>query len=128
MEKIDFGVGISMAVRPDKRELVESFLLNVLKCPQTLKSQEYSCFRFPNGQILGITPDITAPTEEEYERSVWFELVSNDFLSTKKRIQEFGVREVSGGHPQAFFFNIPGGAVFRLLSEEMAQAEKDGRQ
>jgi len=73
--------------------------------------------KFPNGQIIGITPDENAPSEEEYENSVWLELVSDDFQKTKLRILEFGVREVSGGMEESFFFNLPGGAVFRLVNK-----------
>ena len=120
MEKIDFGVGMSMPIKPESRSRAEDFITNVLGLPQTLENEAYSCFKFPNGQVLGITPDVNAPTEEEYENSTWLEMVSSDFVRTKTKILEFGAREVKGGMKEAFFFNLPGGAVFRLLSEEMA--------
>jgi predicted enzyme related to lactoylglutathione lyase len=123
MEKINFGFGISMPVRPEKRKLAEDFLRTILNCAETMRSEEYTCFRFPNGQIIGITPEKEAPSEEEYEHSIWLEIISEDFEATKKRIKEFGAREVTGGMKEAFFFNLPGGAVFRLLSEEMAKKE-----
>ena len=123
MEKIDFGFGISMPVRPEKRKSAEDFLEKTLGCTETMRNAEYSCFRFPNGQVIGITPDEKAPSEQEYENSTWLEIVSSDFEATKKRIQKFGAREVKGGMKDAFFFNLPGGAVFRLLSEEMAEKE-----
>jgi hypothetical protein len=118
MTKIDFGVGMSMPVRPSKRKEAERFCREILGLPQTLESEEYSCFKFPNGQILGITPHENAPTEVEYENSIWLEMVTSNFEETKAKL--FGVREVQGGIKEAFFFNVPGGAVFRLLSEEMA--------
>ncbi len=123
MEKIVFGVGMSMPVRPDKRKAAEDFLGRVLGCTKTSHSDQYTCFRFPNGQIIGITPEPEAPSEEEYERSTWLELVTDDFEATKMRIKKFGVREVAGGMKDAYFFNLPGGAVFRLLSQEMAKKE-----
>ena len=118
MEKIDFGPGISMPLKPDKRKRAEEFLSEILGCRETLRNDNYTCYQFPNGQILGITPDDNAPTEEEYENSVWLELISDDFEATKKRITNFGVREVTGGMPDAFFFNLPGGVVFRLVSKD----------
>ncbi|PCJ62302.1 MAG: hypothetical protein COA79_04360 [Planctomycetota bacterium] len=121
MEKVDFGVGLSMPVKPESRVRAVAFLSNVLGCTKTLENDNYSCFRFPNGQILGITPDENALSEEEYENSTWMELITEDFEGTKKRIQEFGVREVEGGMKDALFFNIPGGAVFRLISAETAK-------
>jgi hypothetical protein len=120
MEKVDFGAGISMPVKPQARERAEDFLSNILGLPQTLKNDGYTCFRFPSGQVLGITPEENALTEEEYENSAWLEIVSDDFEQTKKRIKEFGVREVRGGMKDAFFFNMPGGAVFRLVSNDMS--------
>ena len=122
-EKIDFGVGISMPVKPDSRSRAEDFLSKILGLKQTMKDESYTCFKFPNGQIIGITPDVNAPSEEEYENSTWLEIVSSDFLKTKAKILEFGVREVKGGMKEAFFFNLPGGAVFRLLSVEMAKEQ-----
>ncbi len=121
MAKIDFGFGVSMPIRPHERNRAEEFFSKVLGLTQTLKNEQYTCFKFPNGQILGLTPDENAPNEEEYERSTWLEMVSSDFEETKKNILKFGVRQVVGGMSEAFFFNIPGGAVFRLLSEEMAE-------
>ena len=121
MEKIDFGVGMSMPVKPEFRERAELFFGEVINCPQIMKNESYSCYRFINGQVMGITPDENAPTEEEYEKSIWLELVTSDFESTKKRIIDFGVREVKGGMKDAFFFNSPGGVVFRLISEEQAK-------
>ncbi len=123
MEKIEFGVGTSMPVRPNERERTERFLSTVLGLRETLKTESYSCYRFPNGQIIGVTPDENAPTELDYENSIWLEIVSDDFEQTKKRVLEFGVREVNGGMKNAFFFNIPGGVVVRLLSQEMADEE-----
>jgi hypothetical protein len=97
MTKIDFGVGMSVPVKSNKREDVELFLKDILKLPQTMKTESYSCFKFPNGQIIGITPDDNAPTEQEYENSVWLEVVSSNFEETKKNILSFGAREVVGG-------------------------------
>jgi hypothetical protein len=120
-EKIDFGVGISMPVKPELRERTEKFLAEILHLKQTLKSEHYSCYQFPNGQIIGITSDQNAPTELEYEQSTWLEIVTSDFDATKKRLIEFGVRRVNEEMKDAFFFNLPGGAVFRLISEKQAK-------
>ena len=121
MEKIRFGYGMSMPVRPEFREKSEEFFRDILGCAQTKKTKAYTCFRFPNGQVVGITSDDGAPSEADYEKSMWLEVVSSDFDATKKRILDFGAREVQGGLPGAFFFNAPGGAVFRLVNEEMAE-------
>ena len=121
-EKIDFGVGLSMPIKPESMKMAEEFIANCLGCPEISRNPNYTCFKFPNGQILGLTPDSNAPTEKEYENSTWLEVVSEDFDATKKRIQQFGAREVAGGMEEAFFFNIPGGAVFRLISREQAKA------
>ncbi len=85
------------------------------------KTSSYSCYQFPNGQVIGLTSDEKALSEDEYENTTWLEIVSSDFATTKKRAQDFGVKEVSGGMGDAFFFHIPGGAVLRLISEETAK-------
>ena len=64
MEKIDFGLGMSMPVRPDKRKRTEEFLAKILGCRETMRNETYTCFRFPNGQILGITPEQRLPLKK----------------------------------------------------------------
>ena len=122
MEKFDFGVGLSMPVQPEMREKAERFISTVLGCKEVMRNENYTCFKFPNGQILGITPSEDALTEAGYENSTWLELVSDDFEATKNRIQQFAAKEVDGGMEGVFFFNIPGGAVFRLVSKEVAES------
>lgn len=121
MEKIEFGMGISMPIKPSTLEKAERFVSEVLGCKEIMRNKHYTCFKFPNGQVLGLTPDDNAPSEIEYENSTWLEIVSDDFESTMRRIRDFGVRKVDGGMEGAFFFNLPGGAVLRLVSQEQAK-------
>lgn len=66
--------------------------------------------------------DKDAPSEAEYERSLWLEIVSSDYAVTKKKIQDFGAKEVATGMKDAFFFHIPGGAVFRLKDQNSTES------
>lgn len=124
MDKVYFGANMSIPVRPGAREKAERFIETVLKCKKSFYDDSYTCYHFPNGQIFGLTPRADAPTEEEYEKSIWLECVADDFESTKKAAIEFGVREVQGGMLDAFFFNIPGGPVVRLVERPMLEKEE----
>ena len=121
-ERINFGVGISMPVQPNQRERAELFLSKIIHCKEIMRNDTYTCFEFPSGQVIGITPDPNAPAELEYKNTTWLEIVSSNFKVTKKRIQEFGVREVPGSDEGTYFFHLPGGAVFRLISEDTFKA------
>ena len=120
-EKIDFGVGHSMPVHPDQMKRAEDFLEKVLACELLHRGEFYTTFRFPNGGIIGLTPSEKALSESQYEHSTWLEIVSSDYKVTKQRIKEFGVTEVPSSDSDIYVFHIPGGAVLRLISEEMAR-------
>ena len=55
-------------------------------------------------------------TSEEHLRATWLELKSSDVAATKARLVALGVREVETPDKARFFFQAPGGQVYRLAS------------
>ena len=60
-------------------------------------------------------------TEQDYLKATWLELKVDDLAQWKERLQRFGVTEIKYDDPSRFaepyarfFFQAPGGQVFRL--------------
>lgn len=124
MSKVYLGANMSMPVRPAMRKKAEEFFEQVLGAKKSFYDDVYSCYHLANGYVIGITSRSDAPTEEDYEKSMWLELLAEDFDATKKKAQDFGVRQVNGGMMDAYFFNIPGGPVVRLVDAKMLEKEQ----
>lgn len=81
-------------------------------------------YEFPGGFVLGLFfSDDRAEllTEQDYLKATWLELKVDDLSQWKERLQSFGVTEIEYDDPSRFaepyprfFFQAPGGQVFRL--------------
>jgi hypothetical protein len=81
-------------------------------------------YEFPGGFVLGLFfSDDRAEllTENDYLKATWLELKVDDLAGWKERLQKFGVTEIEYDDPSRFaepyprfFFQAPGGQVFRL--------------
>ena len=122
-----FGVGptfmtfignhLKMTLAHKLREQTKRLYQDVLGC-QTLSSPlpDLDLFEFDDGFVLGVfyVEEKDALTEENYAKATWLEIKSKNPEGLKKRLQEFGVREVDYPDKTRFFFQAPGGQVFRL--------------
>jgi hypothetical protein len=50
--------------------------------------------------------------------AAWLEIKTSDVQAVKRRLVEFGVKEVEYSDKSRFYFQAPGGQVFRLAPEE----------
>jgi hypothetical protein len=81
-------------------------------------------YEFPGGFVLGLFfTDNPAEllAEQDYLKATWLELKVDDLTQWKERLQRFGVTEIEYDDPSRFaepyprfFFQAPGGQVFRL--------------
>jgi hypothetical protein len=81
-------------------------------------------YEFPGGFVLGVfffDDRAKLLSEQDYLNATWLELKVDDLLQWKERLQSFGVTEVEYDDPSRFaepyprfFFQAPGGQVFRL--------------
>ena len=87
-------------------------------------AENLDLYEFPGGFILGLFfSDERAEllTEQDYLKATWLELKVDDLAQWKERLQSFGVIEIEYDDPSRFaepyprfFFQAPGGQVFRL--------------
>lgn len=106
-------VSFPQQIRPRTRE----FFRDLLGC-KSLDSlrPDLDLYELADGFVAGLffVDAGQALTEAEYLKAPWLELKVDDPVAWKARIQAFGVQTVDFPDPARFYFQAPGGLVFRL--------------
>jgi len=114
---VHFGNHLKMNVPEPLRARSREFYAGLLEC-KVLESPraDLDLYEFGDGVVVGLffvdAPE--APSEAECLKGTWLEIKVDDPSFWKARLQAFGVREVEFPDPTRFFFQAPGGQVFRL--------------
>lgn len=115
------GNHMKFSVHKSLRERVRSFYLDVLHCT-TMPSPapELDLFLFSDTFVLGVCfcEQADVLSEEDHLKAAWLEIKTNDVHEIKRRLVEFGVKEVEYSDKSRFYFQAPGGQVFRLAPED----------
>jgi hypothetical protein len=74
-------------------------------------------YEFHGGFVLGFfftdsPAEVLSP--EDYAKATWLEIKVQNPAEWKTKLLAFGVREIAFPDPDRFFFQAPGGQVFRL--------------
>jgi len=115
------GNHMKFDVHKNLRDRVRSFYLDVLQCT-TIPSPapDLDLFQFPDSFVLGVfyceKGDVLS--EEDHLKAAWLEIKTKDVSEVKRRLIEFGVKEVEYPDKSRFYFQAPGGQVFRLAPED----------
>ena len=108
-------------VHKSLREQVRSFYLDVLQCT-TMPSPApgLDLFLFYDTFVLGVffCEQADVLSEEVHLKAAWLEIKTKDVPEVKRRLIEFGVKEVEYPDKTRFYFQVPGGQVFRLAPED----------
>ncbi len=111
------GNHVKMNVSRRLRDQVRRFYGEVLGC-KSLPSPapDLDLYEFAGGFVLGVffCDDGEVLPEQEHLQATWLEIKVADPEEAKRRLLEFGVREVNYVDKSRFFFQAPGGQVFRL--------------
>jgi len=115
------GNHMKFNVHKDLRERVRSFYLDVLECTSmTSPAHDLELFRFSDSFVLGVffcePGDLLS--EQDHLKAAWLEIKTNDVQALKQRLVDFGVKEVDYSDKSRFYFQAPGGQVFRLAPED----------
>jgi hypothetical protein len=112
---------IASALRASSREFYGG-LLGLKSIPSP--ADNLDLYEFPGGFVLGLFfADNPAEllAEQDYLKATWLELKVDDLTQWIERLQRFGVTEIEYDDPSRFaepyprfFFQAPGGQVFRL--------------
>jgi hypothetical protein len=113
------GNHLKMQLPRELRERAKAFYGDVLGCP-SLDSPlpELDLYAFDGGFVLGIFFGAAdeALTADDHLRGTWLELKVADPEAVKRRLLAFGVSEVDYVDRSRFYFQAPGGQVFRLAA------------
>jgi len=114
---VTIGNHLKMNIPLEQRERTREFYAGLLKCkPMASPSPELDLYEFDGGFVLGLFfgPAAASLSEAEHLRATWMELKVDDPAAWKTKLVAFGVRPVEFPDPTRFFFQAPGGQVFRL--------------
>jgi hypothetical protein len=105
-----------MTLDPELRARAREFYTGVLECKSLPSPREdLDLYEFAGGFVLGLFFDaVGALPESEYLNSTWLEIKAADPETVKARLIASGVKPVEYPDPTRFFFQAPGGQVFRL--------------
>jgi len=110
------GNHMKFNVHSSLRERVRSFYVDALQCT-TIPSpaENLDLFLFAGGFVLGVffCDQTEVLSEEDHLKSAWLEIKANDVEEVKRRLVDFGVKEVDYPDTNRFYFQAPGGQVFR---------------
>ena len=97
-------------------------LTGVLGCaaPQALavpgRAEPILAFSFPSGGSLSVEFTSDALDEKDARRGARLELRASDPAALKKRVLDAGLERVHYLAPSRFYFVVPGGQVFGIVS------------
>jgi catechol 2,3-dioxygenase-like lactoylglutathione lyase family enzyme len=138
MAKVIFGNHSAVRVRRAERERIRKFYGDVLGCKSTRVLDDKDDFRMGDsfhiaflyssgGQEAdkGVIYAAETPlSDDEFMKSIFLELKTDDVKGMREKILAFGVRvlNVPDGH---LYFQAPGGQVFRLvgIDEDLSKYE-----
>jgi len=115
---------IHLYARPDTKEKFLEFFTSILG----LKAHESSDttgspepiygFKFSNGASLSVEFTQDALSDQQAQRGAWLELRTDDALGLQQKVQDAGLKRVVHPYTPFFYVQVPGGQVFRIVSNQ----------
>jgi catechol 2,3-dioxygenase-like lactoylglutathione lyase family enzyme len=123
MTLVHLGENSKLTALPSKRKQVLKFYRDVLGCEQTRKSEGVD---IGSDFYLGVVYDEAALSLQDRMKSIWLELETADPDALKPSILDFGIAEIEYCDKEHFYFQAPGGQVFRLakIIEDMSKWQR----
>lgn len=101
------------------KQKVRDFYIGLLGCKSLpANSPSVELFEFDNGFIFGVffVEGRECLSEDEQLKGTWLELKAEDPEELKERLLAFGVKEIDYQDKTHFYFQAPGGQVFRVAA------------
>lgn len=121
--RVSLGQNSKLTARPQEREQINIFYREVLECLRTKTAPGVDVFQVGANFYLGVVYDDEALTLEQRGKAIWLELTTDRLQETRRRILDFGIQEIIYRDRDHFYFQAPGGQVFRLIdaAEDMTE-------
>jgi hypothetical protein len=120
---VKLGENSKITVAPTERDRVRCFYSDVLGC-KVIPKKELDLVQFSGGNFfIGVVYDAAALSEPEMLKAVWLDIRTEDPMGLNEKILGFGLKEVKFWDKEHFYFQAPGGQVFRLVgsTEDMSK-------
>lgn len=114
MSKVSFGNHAKITAPIPQRDKIRSFYQQVLGCDLVVAQETMDVMRFTNDFFLGISYEPEHLEEKHFLLAMWLELKTPEPNELKKKLQEFGVKEIEYKDKNHFYFHAPGGQVYRV--------------
>jgi catechol 2,3-dioxygenase-like lactoylglutathione lyase family enzyme len=129
MAKVIFSNHAALRVRRAERERIRKFYCDVLGCKLLRGLDDKDDFRIGDGFYVaflyssgtGVSADKGVPyaaedalSDDDFLKAIFLELAADNVEEMKQKITAFGVRVLPVPDPH-FYFQAPGGQVFRLV-------------
>ena len=118
---IAIGNHIKTNVRRGLADQVRQFYREILGC-KSLPSPapNLDLYEFANSFVLGVffCDDADVLTDEQCLNAAWLEIKTASPQEIKGRLLRIGVKKVDYPDKSRFYFQAPGGQVFRLAPED----------
>jgi hypothetical protein len=115
--QIIIGNHMKMNAPAALRERLREFYAGVLGCRTVAApSPDFDVFEFAGGFVVGLFYGDSGAvlSEQDQLKATWLELKAADPAKIKERLLKFGVRPVDYPDPTRFYFQAPGGQVWRV--------------
>jgi hypothetical protein len=113
MTRVTFGTHAKQIARSSDRERIRAFYHDLLGFPLR-QTGRADFFKFGDSQSIGVIYDDTALSDQDLLKSIWLELETDDPAALKQKILKFGIAQIPYWDKEHFYFQAPGGQVFRL--------------
>lgn len=114
MPEISFGSNAQTFAPFSLRNKIRSFYTSILQCELIKTYESVDVVRFPGDFYLGISFRQDSLTDDEFLRATWLEIKTDDPSALKERVLGFGVKEIEYWDKEHFYFQAPGGQVYRI--------------
>lgn len=120
--KVSLGEHSKLTAHPSERNQIRKFYQDILGCPAVKKSDAIDLFKVGDTFYLGVVYDDSALSKKDCLKSIWLELRAEEPEELKNKILNFGIKEIEYWDKKHFYFQAPGGQVFRLagISEDLS--------
>jgi len=123
-----WGNRTKMIARPSDRDRIQKFYRDVLGChvgkgPQHPGGPEDTdLIRFANNFTVVVHYDHVALSDSDQKRAIWLEIQTDNTDEIRKKIEAFGIHGFDYFDREHFYFQAPGGQVFRVARTEVVVA------
>lgn len=120
----DLSNRVHLFAHPSERDELDRLFVEILGLPAgvSLDAPGYDepvrVYRFTNGASLSVEFTRKTPHDGEVSHGAWLEIVVDDPEAVKKMVPEAGLRRIDFQGNNYFYFQAPGGQVFRIINQD----------